>query len=89
MAKHWGGQLQASPDGSYHATLWRTADDGGKGERLSWEQEPDGRVRKAHHTDQNTRTHSSDPSTWRAPIELLFWLVVVGGGLAWMLCQAL
>jgi hypothetical protein len=85
MARNWGGQLRENPDGSYHATLWRSSENGGKGERLSWEQEQDGRVRNAHHTDQDTRTHSSDPSTWRAAAILLPLLLLVCGFM-WMLC---
>lgn len=58
-----GGQMQPNSDESYHVTLWRSGE--GKGERLSWEQHPDGSVKGVHHTDQTTRTHSSDSRTWR------------------------
>ena len=86
MAK-WGGQLRPQPDGSYHATLWRADERGGKGERLSWEQERDGRVRSLHHTDQDHRSHSSDPGTWRGT-KLLFWLFTLAA-IAAALCQLL
>lgn len=69
MNKKWGGKLTKNGDGTWHATLWRAGDRAGdKGDRLSWEHHPDGRVEGCHYTDQNRRWHSSDPADWRAPV---------------------
>lgn len=66
---HWGGHGTPRGDGSYHFTLWRADGDGGKGERLSWDQGSP--VQNLHYTDQNTNTHSSYPSDWRSAEDML------------------
>jgi hypothetical protein len=85
MGRKWGGQLRANGDGSYHATLWRADENGGKGERLSWEQHHDGRIADAHYTDQDRRSHTSEPEEWRGGSFL--WLLLLLGGIAYMICQ--
>ena len=67
--KKWGGGGKVRGDGNVHFTIWRA--DEGKGERLSWDQGGDGRVKNAHHTDQNTGECSTRPKTWRTGEDML------------------
>jgi len=62
-----GGQGKLNKDGSSaHFTLWRTNDDDGSSERISWQQYEDGSQKNVHHTNQKDNSHSND-GRWRKP----------------------
>ncbi len=63
MSTKWGGSIKRRPDGDYHCTLWKANPDGGKGQRVSWNQGSP--VTDLHWTDQDKHKHSSDPKDWR------------------------
>ncbi len=63
MSTKWGGSIKQRPDGDYHCTLWKAGQNGGKGERVSWNQGSP--VTDLHYTDQDRNKHSSDPRDWR------------------------
>ena len=55
----FGVNAQQYQDGTTHVTAYRPGQEGSKGERISFDHNPqDGNVKGVHYTNQDTRTYS-------------------------------